>query len=105
MTANPNSPDGIDTEGKAVPPYDDRRDSADVADQDAASKDGAKVGGASRPVDNPEMSMPDANDTPGGATGSPSDEQPASQGSQTEGDDEGVGPAHQQGSRRAEDNS
>jgi hypothetical protein len=105
MAANPNRPDGIDTEGKAVPPYEGRRESADVKEQEAARKGGAKVGGASGPVDDPEMSAPDPNDAPGGATGSPADEQSASQASQTDGDDEGVGPAHQPGTRRAEDRS
>jgi len=76
-----------------------------VDDADAARKAGAKVGGASGPVNDPTMSAPDPEDTPGGATGSPSDEQPASQAPQTEGDDEGVGPAHQQGTRRGEDNA
>jgi hypothetical protein len=105
MSANPNSPDGIDTEGKAVPPYEGRRESADVDDPGAATKGGAKVGGASGPVSDPTMSAPDPVDTPGGATGSPPDEQPARQARQTESSDEGVGPAHQKGTRRGEDNS
>lgn len=105
MSANPNSPDDVDTEGKAVPPYDDRRESADVDGPDAARNAGAKVGGASGPVDDPRMSAPDPEDTSGGATGSPSDEQPASRAPQTDSSDEGVGPAHHPGTRRAEDNS
>ena len=43
-------------------------------------------------------------DTPGGATASPADEQPASQGSETKGDDEGVeAPAQVGGTRSGED--
>lgn len=47
---DPNGPEGVDTEGKAVPPYEGRRESADVGGRQESSRDGA---------------------------GSPSDEQPA----------------------------
>ncbi|MEV0720973.1 hypothetical protein [Asanoa sp. NPDC050611] len=61
-------------------------------------RDGAKVGGAHGPVENDEMSRPDAADT----TGSQADEQPARQEARTRDHDEGVGPAHEPGARRGE---
>jgi len=51
------------------------------------------------------MSGPDPDDTPGGSTGSPADEQPAGETTATGPDDEGVGPAHTPGTPRAEDQS
>jgi hypothetical protein len=74
---DPNGPEGVDTTGKAVPPYEGRRESADVDSQPESTKDGVKVGGATGPVEDDEMKAPDPADTPRGATGSPSDEQPA----------------------------
>jgi len=103
MATNPNSSDGIDTGGRAVPPYDGRRESADVNDDQSATRQGANVGGARGPVKDPEMSSPDPQNTPGGPTGSPADEQPARQASQTAPDEQGVGPSHEPGTRRAED--
>ncbi|MEV4537493.1 hypothetical protein AB0J82_27315 [Asanoa sp. NPDC049518] len=103
MSTNPNAAERVDTEGKAVPPYDGRRESADVDDADAARNAGAKVGGATGPVEDHAMSAPDPDDTPGGATGSPADEQPASQAKRTDSSDAGVGPAHTKGTGRAED--
>jgi hypothetical protein len=105
MAADPNTPDGIDTEGKAVPPYEGRRQSADTRGSDAARKDGAKVGGATGPVEDEEMAAPDPAETPGGATGLPADEQPARETRQTDQSDPGVGPAHEPGTRRSEDQS
>jgi hypothetical protein len=103
MSFDPDSPDGIDTEQKAVPPYDGRKEAAEVAGQEESTKDGAKVGGASGLVEDDEMKAPDPADTERGATGTPPDEQPAHEGSETAGDDEGVGPAHTGGTGRAED--
>ena len=93
----------IDTEGKAVPPYDGRREAGDVRGKDAATTDGARVGGASGPVENDEMAAPEPDDTPRGATGTPADEQPAGQARETRRSDPGVGPAHEPGTGRAED--
>jgi hypothetical protein len=36
-----------DTGGRAMPPYEGRRENADVGDQSESEKEGAKVGGAS----------------------------------------------------------
>jgi hypothetical protein len=101
MTSDPNRPDGIDTAGSTVPPYEGRRESADF-DQDAI-RDGARVGGATGPARNDDMAAPDPDDTPGGATGSPADEQPADEAPQTDLDDDRVGPAHYSGAPRGED--
>jgi hypothetical protein len=105
MTHDPNTPDGIDTEGKAVPPYDGRQESAHVDEKAESTKDGAKVGGATGLVEDDEMKAPDPDATEGGATGSPADEQPASQMPETDVDDDSVGPAHTAGTGRAEDKS
>jgi len=39
-----------DTEGRTLPPYEGRRDSADVDDQNQTVKDDAKTAGATGPV-------------------------------------------------------
>lgn len=105
MTFDPNSPDGIDTEGKTVPPYDGRQEAADVDGKEKSTKDGAKVGGAAGLVEDDDMKAPEPADTPRGATGSPADEQPASEMPETDLDDDRVGPAHTSGTGRAEDKS
>lgn len=69
--------DDPDTDGRAIPPYEGRRESADVGDQSESSKDGAKVGGATGPVADDQLKAPDPVQTEGGATTSPADEQPA----------------------------
>ena len=105
MTFDPNSPDGIDTEGNTVPPYDGRQETADVDGKEKSTKDGAKVGGATGLVEDDDMKAPEPADTPRGATGSPADEQPASEMPETDLDDDRVGPAHTSGTGRAEDKS
>ncbi|MDT5037693.1 MAG: hypothetical protein QOE03_2878, partial [Micromonosporaceae bacterium] len=45
MTTDPHEPDGIDTSGRAVPPYEGRRTDADVDGPEKAYSDGARVGG------------------------------------------------------------
>jgi hypothetical protein len=102
---DPNGPEGVDPAGKTVPPYEGRRESADVDGSEKSTRDGAKVGGATGPVEDAEGKAPDPASTPGGATGSPSDEQPASQMPETDLDDDRVGPAHQPGTPRGEDHS
>jgi hypothetical protein len=103
MTHDPDSPDGIDTENKTVPPYEGRRESADVAGAEESTRDEAKVGGATGPVADDEQKAPDPEETERGATGSPADEQPASQMPETDRDDDRVGPAHTAGTGRGED--
>jgi hypothetical protein len=93
---DPNDPD---TGGRAVPPYEGRRASGEVAGADQVHRDGANVGGATGPVEDEDPVTPASGDP----TGSPADEQPAASTPQTDLDDDGVGPAHQAGTPRAED--
>jgi len=66
-----------DTEGRTLPPYEGRRETADVDDQSKSEKQGAKTAGATGPVRDEEMKAPDPADTARGRQASPSDEQPA----------------------------
>jgi hypothetical protein len=89
-------------EGSAVPPYEGRRESADVEGEEKVHRDGADVGGATGPVESAERKAPEPAHTPGGAVASPADEQPAED---TPGGDPGeaaVGPAHHTGTTRGE---
>ena len=70
---DPNNPTGA-----AIPPYDGRRESADVKGEEELRKDGANVGGAAAPIESDEMKSPPKEDTPRGVEASPADEQPAS---------------------------
>ena len=83
-----------------IPPYEGRQTSA----KDVGHAEDPGTGGASSPEKDSEYRSPKPQDTPGGATASPADEQPASQGSETESHDEGVeAPAQVGGTRRGED--
>ena len=95
MTDDPNEPSGI------VPPYEERRETADTAGADQAYRDGANVGGATGPVESSGAAASDA----GGGTGSPADEQPAAEAPESRGDDSGTGPAHEPGTPRGEDHA
>jgi hypothetical protein len=108
MTMSPGSPGPTDFEGKAVPPYEGRRESADVdADLDGEEKlhrDGANVGGATGPVETGAgTKAPEPAGTPRGAVASPSDEQPATESGGTDPSEASVGPAHHAGTTRGED--
>lgn len=92
-----------DTTGRAIPPYDGRRESADVDGPDRSVRDDAKVGGATGPVEDAEDKAPDPAATPRGGVATPADEQPASSMPETERSDPGVGPAHVSGTPRGED--
>src|SRR6185295_3495746 len=70
-----------------VPPYEGRQTSA----KDIGHADDPGTGGASRPEKDSEYRSSKPQETPGGATASPAEEQPASRGSETESSDEGVG--------------
>lgn len=96
-------PEGVDPDGRTLPPYEGRRAAAEVDGPDQAWRDGSRVGGATGPVENDEMAAPDPVASPGGATGSPSDEQPAADMPETDLDDDRIGPAHEAGTGRAED--
>ncbi|MDX6325023.1 MAG: hypothetical protein QOK15_1377 [Nocardioidaceae bacterium] len=50
----PNKNENPDTEDTTVPPYDGRRESADIDGPEKATKDGARTGGATGPVESPD---------------------------------------------------
>lgn len=104
MTTIPN-PDDPDTGNSAVPPYDGRKDSAEVAGEEEMRKGGANVGGATGLVESDELKATPKEDTPRGAEASPADEQPASEMPETEADPDSVGPDHYSGTGRDEDKS
>jgi hypothetical protein len=79
-----------------VPPYEGRKTSADSGD--TTEKAGARTGGAAAPTTDPDSK----GQTADGATASPAQEQPASAGSETDRDDDMVGPAHTPGTGRGE---
>jgi hypothetical protein len=94
-----------DDDQKSAPPYDGRRESADVdTESGVGEKDGAKVGGATGPVEGVPAAKNAGQDREGGV--SPADEQPAEEtgkGTSPVETDEGVGPAHTPGVPRGED--
>ena len=101
MTTIPD-PDDPDTEDKAVPPYEDRKETADSGEGTAS--DDASTAGAAAPASSDERSEPDPDETEGGATASPADEQPAQEESDDPGEGTGeTGPSHTTGTGRAED--
>jgi hypothetical protein len=93
---------GAQEPGGPVPPYEGRREGADVA-EGGADRDGVHVGGAtgprvsSRPADDPDS-------TQGGRTASPEDAAAPGAGADVAeyAADPGVGPAHQGGVRKGE---
>ena len=101
MTTIPD-PDDPDTENKAVPPYEDRKETADSGEGTAS--DDASTSGAAAPTSDDGLSEPDPDETEGGATASPADEQPAQEESDDPGEGTGeTGPSHTAGTGRAED--
>jgi hypothetical protein len=85
----------------AVPPYEGRQT---VAKPDTGgSGDDVRTGGAVKPQTDAGYKDPSPQETPGGATTSPADEQPASRMPETDRDDDMVGPSHTSGTGRAED--
>jgi hypothetical protein len=92
-----------DVEGRAVPPYEGRRESADVQGEDELRRDGANVGGATGPVESDERKAAEPADTPRGAVASPADEQPAADSPEGAPGPASVGPAHHPGTTRGED--
>ncbi|MGI9083846.1 MAG: hypothetical protein ACR2FE_00970 [Aeromicrobium sp.] len=96
-------PSDPNTEGSAVPPYEGRREAADPSETSGTTDD-AGTGGASAPTDDEEQKSPDPEDTPGGATASPADEQPAEEAPESHTEDhDPEGPSHTPGTGRAED--
>jgi hypothetical protein len=60
-----------DRNDKAIPPYPDRKKAGQVREKGSAVRDDTKVGGAHGPVEDDELSRPDAQ---GGTTGARADE-------------------------------
>lgn len=91
--------------GRAVPPYDGRRESADVdSDDSALHRDGANVGAATGPVETDDsMKSPEPADTERGAVASPADEQPAADTPNGDPGPAATGPAHYAGTTKGED--
>ncbi|MDI9918484.1 hypothetical protein [Rhodococcus sp. IEGM 1379] len=88
----------------AVPPYEGRKKSAnDSAFQDADTSEGPNTGGAVQPVVDSELKAPPTERPPRGSGASPADEQPAADAPGSGSADRGVGPAHQTGVARGED--
>ncbi len=65
MTTSPD-PDHPDTEGRTLPPYEGRRESADVAGPEESTKDGARTAGATGPIEDPAPKADEPADTPRG---------------------------------------
>jgi len=91
--------------GAAIPPYDGRTHSATREPSSTQGAGGTNVGGAKGPSSDPDYKSESPAATSGGATKSPADEQPASQTSESDRDDDSVGPAHTKGARRGESRS
>ena len=85
----------------AVPPYEGRQTSAKPAG--GRDEGGERTAGAVKPVADAEGKSPPPDETPGGATASPADHQPASQMPESDREDDRVGPSHAAGTGRAED--
>lgn len=90
-----------DTE-PAVPPYEGRQTSAKPPG-DQTEGQGASTGGAVKPTPDGDFKETSQQSTPGGATASPADEQPAAHAPETQRDDDQVGPGHVGGVGKAED--
>jgi hypothetical protein len=87
LTPQPTSP--------AVPPYEGRQTEAKPIGDDGAE-------GGVKPVESPSYKAPAPGTTPGGATASSGDEQPAAEQPETDLGDDRVGPTHSAGTSRDE---
>lgn len=105
MTSGPNYNEDPDTAGKTVPPYEGRKESADVAGKEESTKQGVKTAGATGLVEDDDPKAPDPASTERGEHASPADEQPAEESTDTDLDPDMTGPAHATGTPRAEDQS
>jgi len=85
----------------AVPPYEGRQTSA-KPEGDQGAGQGARTGGAVKPEADSAYKAPAPQETAGGATASPGDEQPAAQTSESQRDDDTVGPSHTPGIGKGE---
>ena len=99
----PSEVEGGDPTDRPMPPYDDRRTSADVDGADELHRNGADVGAATGPVQSDGMTSTPKEDTPRGAEASPAHEQPAADMPETDLDDDRVGPDHYRGTGQGQD--
>jgi hypothetical protein len=88
--------------GSAIPPYEGRTQGVTKEPSSTQGAGGANVGGATGPVSDSDYKSEAPAATSGDATKSPADEQPASETSDSNRDDDGVGPAHTPGTGRGE---
>lgn len=95
--SNPTPGGDIDTSGSTLPPYEGRSTGADFPGDRSSS-----AGAGTHRAEGEGLTSPDPSSTPGGATASPADEQPASEMPEIEPDDPGVGPSHLAGTTRGE---
>ena len=108
MTSTPGNPGSTDFEGKAVPPYEGRRETADVdvdtEGEEKLHRDGANVGAATGPVETDDTRRaPEPADTPRGAVALPADERPAADTPSGDSGPASTDPAHYAGTTRGED--
>jgi hypothetical protein len=82
----------------AVPPYEGRQTEAKPSGESGAE-------GGVKPIASSVGKAPAPESTPGGATATPADEQPAGEQPETDLDDDRVGPAHTAGTVRGETRS
>ncbi len=85
----------------AVPPYEGRQTTA-KPEEAGPERGEARTAGATHPVSDPDDKSPPPGATPGGAAGSPAEEQPASQLPEDDRDDDKVGPGHVPGVGKGE---
>lgn len=81
---------GTEGTGSPVPPYEGRKETAEPHQEGGSYRDGARVGGATGPVDDDGPEVVDPAQTPGGRTTTPGDEQPAAQMPDGESQEQGV---------------
>lgn len=81
--------------GAAMPPYEGRQTSAKPVGEEGAAA-------SAKPVESSSYKAPAPGSTPGGATASPGDVQPAAQQPETDLDEDQVGPAHNAGTSPGE---
>jgi hypothetical protein len=103
MTMASGEPGPTDFEDKAVPPYEGRRETADVDGEEKLRRDGANVGGATGPVESDERKAPEPEETPRGAVASPADETPAENTPSGDPGEASTGPAHYAGTTSGQD--
>jgi hypothetical protein len=103
-TTSNDTPEATPGGDPALPPYEGRKESADVAPADQGEADGVGVGGARRPTEaDDQLRQTDPQQSDRGPVASPADEQPASDQDGDRPDEGSTGPAHQAGVPRGED--